>query len=144
MAIAKSEKIYTLLYKAVDSMQGLIKKVVKPYGLNTNEYEILKYIYRNGDQPIQKIGEEIKVTSGSMTYLIDKLEKSGYLKRKPCAEDRRIMYGSLSEAGADLIEQIIPECDGKIEDVLRDFSEEEIESTIEVLRKMKREKVTTD
>lgn len=136
MSINPSENIYPVLYKAMDSIQGHIKAVIKPYGLNCNEYEILKFIYQNGDQPIQKIGDEIKVTSGSMTYLIDKLEKNGYLTRKPCAKDRRIMYGSLSSVGEELMKQVIPACNLKINEVLAPISQDEINQTIEVLEKI--------
>lgn len=138
MITSAVDTIYTTLYQTMDSVQGQIKKVVTPYGINCNEFEILKYIYRNGDQPIQKIGEEIKVTSGSMTYLIDKLEKNGFVTRKPCAKDRRILYGSLSEAGKELMEEVIPETNATIENILGEFSEEELNHTMKILEKIQK------
>lgn len=142
MTIENITDIYTMLYQTMDVVGSQIKKVVTPYGLNTNEYEILKYIYRNGDQPIQKIGEEIKVTSGSMTYLIDKLEKKGFVTRRPCASDRRILYGSLSESGRELVEELIPACSLSVNNILGDFSEEDLNIAMDILSKIKNSKVT--
>lgn len=135
------DMMYTSLNQTMDFMQKRIKKEIAPFGLNCNEYDILKYIYHNGEQPIQKIGEEIMVTSGSMTYLIDKLEKNNYLERIPCTNDRRIMYGSLTKKGKQLMDQVMPKCSKAIQSIMKDFSENEIENTIQVLDKMKENSV---
>ena len=140
MTIENITDVYTMLYQTMDVVESQIKKVVTPYGLNCNEYEMLKYIYRNGDQPIQKIGEEIKVTSGSMTYLIDKLEKKGYVTRRPCDSDRRILYGTLSDTGKELMEEVIPECSLSINSVLGDFPEDELNQAMATLAKIKNKK----
>lgn len=131
------DAIYTTLNQTVDIMQGRIKKEITPFGLNYNEYEILKYIYRNGDQPIQKIGDEIRVTSGSMTYLIDKLEKNKHIVRKPCTSDGRVMYASLTKEGKELMDNVLPKCSSTINCALEDFEEEEINRTIQMLDEIK-------
>ena len=131
------DNLYTALFETLEKVQERIKKEVTPFGLNYNEYEILKYIYYNGDQPIQKIGDNSKVTSGSMTYLVDKLEKKNYIFRKPCLSDRRVMYGSLTEAGEELMKQVLPKCTKAISSALEDCSEEEIFSAIQILEKIR-------
>lgn len=141
MAEQSVDMIYTALNQTMEVMQSRIKKEITPFGLNCNEYEILKYIYHNGDQPIQKIGEEIMVTSGSMTYLIDKLEKNGHLVRKPCTSDGRVMYGSLSDKGRALMDEVMPKCSNVINNIIEDFDAHEIEQTIQMLDKMKNKAV---
>lgn len=131
------DTIYTTLNQTVDVLQGRIKKEITPFGLNYNEYEILKYIYHNGDQPIQKIGEEIRVTSGSMTYLIDKLEKNSHIVRKPCTSDGRVMYASLTTEGKELMDKVMPKCSYTINHVIEDFEEEDINRTIQILDQIK-------
>lgn len=131
------DTIYRTLNQTVDVMQGRIKKEITPFGLNYNEYEILKYIYHNGDQPIQKIGEEIRVTSGSMTYLIDKLEKNSHIVRIPCTSDGRVMYASLTKEGKELMDQVMPKCSYRINHVIEEFEEEDINRTIQILDRIK-------
>ena len=42
---------------------------------------MLELLFHKGDQPLQQIGGKILLASGSMTYVIDKLEKKEYIKR---------------------------------------------------------------
>ena len=131
------DSIYTTLNQTVDVMHGRIKKEITPFGLNYNEYENLKYMYRNGDQPIQKIGEEIRVTSGSMTYLIDKLEKNSHIVRVPCTKDGRVMYASLTREGKELMDKVMPICSSPINQAIEEFEEEDINRTIQILDQIK-------
>ena len=49
-----------------------------------------------------------KVTSGTMTRLIDGLEEEGLVVRVPSAEDRRAIYVELTSAGLEVCQRLIP------------------------------------
>lgn len=68
-------KALVVLMRASQSVQDVLRKDIKVYGLNTTEFAVLELLYHKGDQPIQHIGKKILLSSGSITYVVDKLEK---------------------------------------------------------------------
>ncbi|UTT43118.1 MarR family winged helix-turn-helix transcriptional regulator [Exiguobacterium aurantiacum] len=101
-------KAITVLLRASQSIQDVVKHEVAEYGLNPTEFSVLELLYHKGDQPIQTIGKKVLLTSGSMTYIVDRLEAKGYLIRKACPSDRRVTYAALTEEGHGLMSCIFP------------------------------------
>ncbi|WP_047375183.1 MarR family winged helix-turn-helix transcriptional regulator [Exiguobacterium sp. ZOR0005] len=101
-------KAITVLFRASQSIQDVVKHEVAAYGLNPTEFSVLELLYHKGDQPIQTIGKKVLLSSGSMTYIVDRLETKGYLMRKACPSDRRVTYAALTTQGTELMERIFP------------------------------------
>src|SRR6185312_7111468 len=99
-------KLFIVLSRASKVILEEAQKPSEKYGLNPTEFAVLELLYHKGRQPIQKIGQKILLRSGSMTYVVDKLEKRGLLERVYCKEDRRITYMSITPSGIDLMTAI--------------------------------------
>ncbi|MBA2176779.1 MarR family transcriptional regulator [Halobacillus locisalis] len=131
-----SLKLFVVLTKAQRAIADLVKDDIKRYELNPTEFGVLELLYHQGSQPLQKIGEKILLASGSITYVVDKLEKKEYLERVPCPKDRRITYASITEKGKDLLHGIFPDHWEQIKQITNGLSEEEKEQAIELLKKL--------
>ncbi|MBO8157337.1 MAG: MarR family transcriptional regulator [Bacillaceae bacterium] len=131
-----SLKLFVVLAKAYRAVTDLSNADIVRYGLNPTEFAVLELLYHQGDQPLQKIGERILLASGSITYVVDKLEKKGYLERKPCPNDRRVIYGAITEKGTELLNEIFPEHWAKIEQIMSGLTDEEKEQAIDLLKKL--------
>lgn len=64
--------------------------------MNPTEFAVLELLYHKGQQPLQQIGGKILLASGSITYVVDKLEKKGFLERVACPNDRRVTYAAIT------------------------------------------------
>ncbi len=96
------EKAHRLVLKHIKSGKVLSKKLdedLKQYDLNRSEYTFLGYLDTYGHQPIQVMTSFLDLTSGTMTYLVNKLIKKGYVVRSQSVEDKRIFYVDLTESG---------------------------------------------
>ncbi|MFD1019306.1 MarR family winged helix-turn-helix transcriptional regulator [Thalassobacillus hwangdonensis] len=131
-----SLKLFVVLMKAERAVEELVKKDIQQHGLNPTDFGVLELLYHRGDQPLQKIGEKILLASGSITYVVDKLEKKGLLERKPCPADRRITYAGITEAGEKLLNEIFPDHWKKIEEITAGLTDEEKEQAIHLLKKL--------
>jgi MarR family 2-MHQ and catechol resistance regulon transcriptional repressor len=78
------------------------------------------------------------INTGSITYVIDKLEKKGYIKRRDCKEDRRVVYIDITEEGTKLMDEIFPKHQKVIEELFSEVTEEEKKTVIDVLKKVGR------
>ena len=101
-------RIVISMARSYNLLFSTIEKNVQEYGLNLSEFGVLEMLWHKGDQSIQKIAEKILVTSGTITYVIDKLQKNNLVIRKQCEKDKRMYYVSLTEKGEKLISEIFP------------------------------------
>ena len=104
-----SLKLFVVLSKAYRSVADQVAADIRKKGLNTTDFGVLELLYHQGDQTLQKIGDKILLASGSITYVVDKLEKKAYIKRVPSESDRRITYAAITEKGEALLNDIFPD-----------------------------------
>jgi len=131
-----SLKLFVVLSKAYRSVADRVMDDIREYGLNPTEFAVLELLYHSGDQPLQKIGDKILLASGSITYVVDKLEEKGFLKRTQCAEDRRITHASITDKGKDLLNRIFPNHWKQIEQITAGLTEQEKLTAIDLLKKL--------
>ncbi|NGM82138.1 MarR family transcriptional regulator [Paenibacillus sp. 7124] len=131
---AASLKLFVVLSKAYRSLMDRAVKDMKSYGLSSAEFMVLEVLYHRTRIPLQQIGEKILVTSGSITYNIDKLEKKGLLKRVPCSEDRRVTYAEITDEGRKLFDEIFPKHVSMLHGMMGGLNTEEKEQATEWLK----------
>jgi MarR family 2-MHQ and catechol resistance regulon transcriptional repressor len=129
-------QLFVVLSRAYKTLMEHAKQDIKRYKLNPTEFAVLELLYNKGAQPIQKIGDRILLASGSITYVVDKLEEKGYLIRKPCPEDRRVTYVEITKKGKDLMDTIFPEHMEAIKNVMEALDKEEMVVTTRSLKKL--------
>jgi MarR family transcriptional regulator, 2-MHQ and catechol-resistance regulon repressor len=132
----QSLKLFIVLSRAYKALNEEINKNIQENGLNPTEFAVLELLYHKGDQPLQQIGGKILLASGSITYVVDKLEQKGYLKRVACPKDRRVTYAQISETGRSLIDKIFPNHEERIHELMSALSPEEKNDAIELVKKL--------
>jgi MarR family 2-MHQ and catechol resistance regulon transcriptional repressor len=133
---AVSLKLFVVLSKAYKTIMDRAVKDMKQQGLSPSEFTVLEVLYNKGRFPLQQIGEKILVTSGSVTYNIDKLEKKGLLKRVPCEDDRRVIYAEITADGTALFDRIFPAHANVVHTVMNGLSQDQKLEAIEYLKKL--------
>ncbi|WP_138494830.1 MarR family winged helix-turn-helix transcriptional regulator [Paenibacillus pinistramenti] len=134
-----SLKLFIVLSKAYRSLMDRAVKDMKQYGLAASEFTILEVLYHKGSFPLQQIGEKVLITSGSMTYNIDKLEKRGLLKRVPSEADRRVILAELTDEGRQLFDDIFPKHAAFVHSMMPELTSEEKRALTEQLKKLGRD-----
>ncbi|MER8504844.1 MarR family transcriptional regulator [Mesorhizobium sp. M0904] len=80
------------------------------YGLQSGEFDVLATLRRCGPPYAltpTALYEATMVTSGAMTNRLDRLEKSGLIKRGPHPDDRRGIIVQLTGKGLALIDEAV-------------------------------------
>ena len=124
--------LYIALSRAYQAIVRHDERDVARHGLNLTEFAVLELLYHKGPHPLQQIGSKILITTGTITYVINKLEKKGLLYRKPCDLDRRKIYAVLSEQGQSLVQTIFPDHARNLEFALAglDAAEQKLAATL--------------
>jgi MarR family transcriptional regulator, 2-MHQ and catechol-resistance regulon repressor len=136
MELARELKAVTVILRAAQSIQEVIRKDAASYGLNSTEFSVLELLYHNGEQPTQMIGKKVLISSGSITYVVDKLVNKNYVTRRACSNDRRVTFAALTTSGTELMNEIFPKHSQLMYKVFDQLEANEIDETIELLKRI--------
>jgi DNA-binding MarR family transcriptional regulator len=106
-----SEKLATEVIINLLRAEGLasaeLNRRFRPYGLSTGTFNVLM-ILEGAPEPLcpWEIGERLLVTRGTVTGLLDSLERAGLITRSRHPEDRRMLLIELTEAGRALLRRV--------------------------------------
>ena len=128
---------FLLLMQTSKAIQDRIRDEMIKNNLSVTEFSVLEVLYYHEKQTIQQIGNRILISSGSMTYVIDKLEKRGLLMRNDCQNDRRVIHVTLTDTGKELMEEIMPKHQDLIDHIFDPLTSVEVETITNLLEKVK-------
>lgn len=82
------------------SLSKIDQQCIREAGFaSQSDFAILEILHHLGPQSIKKIGDRIRLTSGSITTAIQRLEKKGYIHRSPDPNDHRQTFIHLAHLG---------------------------------------------
>lgn len=77
----------------------------KVQGLSVPQYRILDMVYHGTDKPAD-VARMLDVTPPAITWILERLEKKGFIERKHTAEDRRRVVLELTGMGRDVVSRV--------------------------------------
>ena len=105
-------------------------------GLVPSHGDILACLYEQDKMTMKDIADKIHRTRPTVTVLIDKLEKLGYVKRIVSDVDNRYTYISLTEKGEDF-KPVFEKISNELNDMLyKNLSNDEAETLENILKKI--------
>lgn len=134
--LSRSLRLFRVLARAYRNVAEHSIRDSKAHGLNATEFAVLEFLYHKGEQPLQKIGSQLLLVSGNVTYVVDNLQKQELLVRKPNKEDRRVIYAALTDKGKSFLNSIFPVHADKIVQSLSGLDAAEQEQLTVLLKKL--------
>ncbi|ROQ30936.1 DNA-binding MarR family transcriptional regulator [Frondihabitans sp. PhB188] len=74
--------------------------------LGPTDLRVLLYLFRTDNVSPRDLATLLEHTTGSITAMVDRLEKSGHLERRPHPTDRRSQLLHLTDAGTDAVHHV--------------------------------------
>ena len=96
--------LWLVLWKAYQALLCHAERHIHSLGLGFSDFAVLEVLLHKGPAPVNRIGELVHLTSGSITAAIDRLERKSLVARTADPSDRRARVVHLTEAGRKLIE----------------------------------------
>ena len=129
-------KVVIGILRASNLLVDDLKKTLKNYPINTTEFSVMEFLYSKGEKSIQEIRDRVLLASGSATYVVDNLEKKGYVNRIVNETDKRVTYIKLTREGKDLINNIFPIHKKNTKKIFNDLTNGELITLKEILKKI--------
>jgi DNA-binding MarR family transcriptional regulator len=106
--------------------------------LSSSGWQALAVIEGAGEPlPPKMIGERLLLTSGSITSLLDTLERRGFVRREPHPDDRRKLLVNITDEARKLVDLMLAQVHATSMDVMAGISEVDREHLIQTLAKLR-------
>src|ERR1035437_7836636 len=106
---ATALKLWVVLSRSHDALVQVLKADIERHDLTLAEFAVMEALYHKGPQLLGEIQKKILVSSGGMTFLVDRLGKRGLVRGAASPSDRRAGYAIVRGKGEGLIRDIFPE-----------------------------------
>ncbi|WP_240121671.1 MULTISPECIES: MarR family winged helix-turn-helix transcriptional regulator [unclassified Streptomyces] len=93
------------LHAASRAFNGVYRVILKDLGLTYPQYLVLLVLWERGELPVKKLGEHLRLDSGTLSPLLKRLEAAGLVRRERSARDERSVQVGLTEEGSALRER---------------------------------------
>ena len=105
--------------------------------LSLSWFEVLLRISRSGGQmKMADIANQIVVTTGGITKMMDKMVEQGLISRNPCSEDRRVVWACITDKGKKVFEKALISHNKSLKKHLSGLSETELNSIKKIINKL--------
>ena len=129
-------KVVIGIMRASNLLVDDLKKTLKNYPINATEFSVMEFLHSKGEKSIQEIRDRILLASGSATYVVDNLEKKGYITRNVSQKDKRVTYIRLTEEGMKLMDEIFPIHKKNTKRIFEKINDKELVILKEILKKI--------
>src|SRR3954451_25015859 len=119
---------------------GIIKQngreLLSDYKITPPQFVALQWLFEDGDMTIGELSNKMYLACSTTTDLVDRMEKNLLVERVKDPSDRRVVRIHLLEEGKRIIDEVIKKRQVHLEEVLVDFSNEEIQLLQKSLTKL--------
>jgi MarR family 2-MHQ and catechol resistance regulon transcriptional repressor len=98
--------LWLVLAKAYRALREHAERSLDGFDMCLSDFAILETLLNRGPQPVNTVGQRIKLTSGSVTTAVDRLEERGLVQRSHDPTDRRSRVVSLTPKGNKCIGEV--------------------------------------
>jgi DNA-binding MarR family transcriptional regulator len=97
------------------------------YKITPPQFVALQWLFEDGDMTIGELSNKMYLACSTTTDLVDRMEKNMLVIRVKDPSDRRVVRIHLLEEGERIIDEVIKKRQRYLEEVLKNFSTEEIQ-----------------
>jgi DNA-binding MarR family transcriptional regulator len=133
--MAIEDRFIFLISKVCQKLIINLQKAFSENGVEVTPIQVmlLFFLQKNDGSSLTQISQGLMLENPTVTGLIDRLEKLGYVKRSDHPNDRRVYLVHLTEKGNKVAKKALPIVKKLNEEIKKGYSKEEIENFKKVL-----------
>lgn len=101
--------LWITLSRAFGAVAAHAEADVARYGITLAEFGALEALYHKGPMLQGQLQEKILISSGGITWVVNRLVDRGLVRRRPCPDDRRARWAELTPAGTAFVRKHFPD-----------------------------------
>lgn len=94
------------LYACAKEIVRRYTPLLEPFGLTYTQYIAMMVLWEQKTVTVKDLGKKLFLDSGTLTPMLKKMERSGWLCRTRSKEDERMVILSITERGEELHDRV--------------------------------------
>ena len=115
---------------------------LSPFNLTTPQYMVFNALWMGDGITIGELGQRVALDGSTITGILDRMEKNGYVERRPNAEDRRSALVYLTEKAREVGPRVISFADELDAAIRKSFPAQDMAVFERVLRELGRSRIS--
>lgn len=128
--------LWLILWRAYEALREHAERHIASLGLGFSDFAVLEDPLHKGPSPVNTIGAKIRLTSGSITATVDRLERKGMVERRNDPTDRRARIVHLTPSGRKVIACAFADHEAAIERAVTGLTPDERHLAAQLLKKL--------
>jgi DNA-binding MarR family transcriptional regulator len=120
----------------------VVDRALKPLGVTRSQWWVLAFLSRSDGMSQVALADELDIGKVALGQLIDRLEKTGFVVRRPDEADRRVKRIHLTKRSHVLIARIRDNVRVTEKEILEKIDADDLKATVRALRSMKENLLT--
>jgi len=97
-----------MLYAALDAVMPRFRAIFKEFGLTEQQWRVLRVLWEQNEIGSGELAALTHISAPSLVGVIDRLVKMQLVQKQRSANDRRVVYISITASGQQLERQVMP------------------------------------
>jgi DNA-binding MarR family transcriptional regulator len=115
-------------------VDALVADVARRHGMSHAALNALAVIEgAGGPIPAGEVSARMHITTGTMTTVLDTLERNGHIRRMPDPDDRRRVLVDIAPSAQSTLDQMLPEVQQVAKIVMADLDDETLQALLDTL-----------
>lgn len=125
-----------MIYLADLKMRNLLQRKIKEYDITAEQWALLNRLCAQDGFNQRELAQKSFKDQASLTRILDRMEKKGYIRREASPNDRRAFLIFITKEGRQKRDELIPFDREVLTQAESIFSQEEIKQFKYLLRKL--------
>jgi MarR family transcriptional regulator, 2-MHQ and catechol-resistance regulon repressor len=125
------------LVRAYQAFESYTDENVRQLGLTSPQFDVIATLGNTTGMTMNTLAEKTLVTKGTLTGIVDRLEKKGFVRREVPEGDRRCFVIVLTPEGEQLFEQVFPAQIAYIKERFDKLDSSDLEEILSALKKLR-------
>ena len=125
------------LIRAESSVRRRLSADLEREGLSATGFSVLVVLTTaGGELELRALRHRLRTSKANATEVVSTLAGRGFVTRRRPPEDRRMVLVEITEAGAELVDRLVPEHTERVAQAFSVLDEDEKRSLTEICRKL--------
>ncbi|MDU0323511.1 MULTISPECIES: MarR family winged helix-turn-helix transcriptional regulator [Clostridium] len=133
----ESFEISMLIKEIYSDTMAIVSKSLKGSGLTNQQIMVIKLIAHNKKVNISQLCSEMSLAKGTVSGIVSRMEKAGYVKKVKDEYDNRNTYVTFSDKGIEFAKEFRKEINSSFDKVFENFTYDEIKEIKNSLIKLR-------
>ena len=125
-----------MLLRAREAAMSFFRPMLQEHGVTEQQWRVVRILQETSDLEFHQLAASAGILPPSLTGIITRMERLGYVRRRKIAEDQRRLHVVLTDEGRALFERISVHAEQIYRELEHRYGSEQMQTLMRLLREL--------